>query len=60
MTADVGDHAVTLRVADSGGLIDTQSFTITVAYINDAPTFTSTPVTDRHAGRALHLRRHGR
>jgi len=42
-TADVGDHFVALRVADSGGLTSTQSFTITVAYINDAPTFTSTP-----------------
>jgi hypothetical protein len=29
--ADVGDHAVELRVTDSGGLTDTQTFTITVA-----------------------------
>ncbi len=43
--ADVGDHAVVLHVTDSEGLMDTQSFTITVAYLNDAPFFTSTPVT---------------
>ncbi len=42
--ADVGDHPVVLRVADSGGLTDTQAFTITVANVNDAPTFTSAPV----------------
>jgi hypothetical protein len=41
----VGDHAVELLVTDSGGLTDTQSFTITVANVNDAPEFTSTPVT---------------
>jgi uncharacterized repeat protein (TIGR01451 family) len=44
MTPDVGNHAVTLRVADSGGLSATQTFTITITYINDAPTFTSAPV----------------
>lgn len=43
--ADVGDHGVSIRVFDSGGLSDTQSFSITVAYINDAPIFTSSPVT---------------
>ncbi|MBN1180204.1 MAG: DUF11 domain-containing protein [Anaerolineae bacterium] len=43
--ADVGDHAVVLRVTDSGGLTDTQSFTVTVANVNDAPFFTSAPVT---------------
>ncbi len=42
--ADVGDHAVLLHVEDSGGLTDTQTFTITVANVNDAPEFTSTPV----------------
>ncbi len=42
--ADVGDHAVLLRVTDSGGLTDTQSFTVTVANVNDAPFFTSAPV----------------
>jgi gamma-glutamylcyclotransferase (GGCT)/AIG2-like uncharacterized protein YtfP len=44
-SADVGEHAVALRVADSGGLTDMQSFTITVANINDPPEFTSEPVT---------------
>jgi len=43
--ADLDDHAVVLHVADSGGLIDMQPFTVTVAYFNDAPEFTSTPVT---------------
>ena len=43
--ADVGDHAMSLLVTDAGGLTDTQSFTITVANVNDAPIFTSTPIT---------------
>ena len=43
--ADVGGHPVVLRVSDSGGLTDTQSFTLTVANVNDAPAFTSAPVT---------------
>ena len=43
--ADVGQHSVVLRVTDSGGLTDTQAFTITVSNVNDAPVFTSTPVT---------------
>jgi uncharacterized repeat protein (TIGR01451 family) len=43
--AHVGDHAVTLQVADVGGLTATQSFTLAVANANDAPVFTSTPVT---------------
>lgn len=42
--ADVGDHPVALRVADSSGLSDMQAFTITVANVNDAPFFTSAPV----------------
>jgi PKD repeat protein len=41
--ADVGEHPVVLQVTDSGGLTDTQAFTITVANVNDPPTFTSTP-----------------
>jgi len=48
--SDVGDHAVVLRVTDSGGLEDTQAFTITVANVNDAPFFTSTPVTSAKPG----------
>ncbi len=43
--ADVGEHAVVLQVTDSGGLSDTQAFTVTVANVNDAPSFTSAPVT---------------
>lgn len=42
---DVGDHVVSLTVADPGGLSDAQDFTITVANVNDAPVFGSTPVT---------------
>ena len=41
---DVGPNGVDLQVSD-GTLTDTQSFTITVANINDPPSFTSTPVT---------------
>ena len=37
----VGDHAVTVRVQDTEGLYDTQSFLITVANVNDAPEITS-------------------
>jgi hypothetical protein len=45
--AQVGTHSVTLRVTDSGSPAQfaTQAFTITVGDVNDAPTFTSTPVT---------------
>ncbi len=42
--ADVGQHPVVLRVVDRSGLSDTQSFTITVANVNDAPYFASAPV----------------
>ena len=49
-SADVGDHAVVLQVEDTGGLTDTQSFTITVAYVNDAPFFFSTPITTATQG----------
>ncbi len=38
--AQVGDHAVVLRVNDGTVDVD-QSFTITVANTNDAPTITS-------------------
>jgi hypothetical protein len=40
---DVGANTVTLKVSD-GTLTATQTFTITVADVNDAPTFTSAPV----------------
>ncbi len=42
--ADVGEHAITLRVTDAGGLTDTQTFTIRVANVNDAPAFASAPI----------------
>lgn len=41
---DVGTHDVTLSVSDGTSTV-TQTFTITVADVNDAPSFTSTPVT---------------
>ncbi|MBT8401662.1 MAG: tandem-95 repeat protein, partial [Rhodothermia bacterium] len=42
--SNVGSHPVVLRVSD-GTLTDEQSFSVVVANVNDAPTFTSTPVT---------------
>ena len=53
---DAGDHAVVLHVADSLGAVDTQAFTITVAYLNDAPFFTSTAVTTATQVSCLYLR----
>ena len=38
--AEVGDHSVSLEVSD-GSLTATQSFTLTVSNVNDAPVFTS-------------------
>ncbi|MGI2168375.1 Ig-like domain-containing protein, partial [Shewanella oncorhynchi] len=43
--ADVGSHAVLLRVTDTDGLTAEQSFSITVTNINDAPTISSTGIT---------------
>ncbi|MCG9965805.1 Ig-like domain-containing protein [Shewanella cutis] len=43
--ANVGSHAVVLRVTDVDGLSAEQSFTIVVANVNDAPTITSTAIT---------------
>ncbi|MBC8233690.1 putative Ig domain-containing protein [bacterium] len=43
--AQVGDNPVSVRVEDAGGLFDTQSFTVTVANVNEAPSITSTAVT---------------
>ena len=42
---DVGVNSVELEVEDAGMLSDTQSFDITVAGINGAPSFTSSPLT---------------
>ncbi len=41
--AEVGSHPVTLRVTDQAGAFAEQSFTLTVANVNDPPVFTSTP-----------------
>ncbi|MDT3307458.1 Ig-like domain-containing protein [Shewanella vaxholmensis] len=43
--ADVGSHAVTLKVTDTDGLTAEQSFSITVTNVNDAPVATSLTVT---------------
>ncbi len=42
---DVGEHTIVLTATDNSGLVNTQMFTVTVANVNDAPDFTSTPVT---------------
>jgi hypothetical protein len=42
--AQVGNHNVVLRVSD-GSLFTEQAFVLNVANVNDAPTFTSTPIT---------------
>jgi hypothetical protein len=42
----VGDNSVSVEVFDGMGEKDSQSFTVTVANINDPPTFTSQPVTE--------------
>ena len=42
---DVGNHSVVLKATDNSGAVDTQSFTLTVDNVNDAPTITSTAVT---------------
>ena len=49
---EVGQHDVTLQVSDDEGLTATQSFTITVGGVNEAPAFTSTPVTSIGEGEA--------
>jgi hypothetical protein len=43
--AQVGDNAVVVQVQDQAPATDTQSFTITVANVNDPPNITSTPDT---------------
>ena len=50
--AQVGNHSVVLTATDSGGAVDTQSFTITVSNVNDAPTVTSTALTSITEGSA--------
>lgn len=41
----VGNHNVTVKVTDFDGLYDIQTYTVTVANVNDAPVITSTEVT---------------
>ena len=43
--SDVGNHPVRLQVVDSLGITATQIFTVVVVNVNDAPNFTSSPVT---------------
>ncbi|MGA1870209.1 MAG: Ig-like domain-containing protein [bacterium] len=49
---EAGDHSVTLRVTDTGGLFATQTFTISVALGpgNHKPLITSTPITTATEG----------
>jgi hypothetical protein len=47
--ADVGPNNVTIRVSDGTLAVD-QPFVITVINVNDAPTFTSTPLTSAQQG----------
>jgi hypothetical protein len=42
---EVGNHAVELKVQDAAGEGETQSFTVAVTNVNDAPTITGTPNT---------------
>ena len=44
--ADVGDHGVVLRVTDGSGAFAVQSFIVTEENTNDAPVFTSEPITE--------------
>ncbi len=41
----VGNHSITVKVVDDHGGSDTQTWTISVTNINDAPNITSSPVT---------------
>ncbi len=45
-----GSHAVTVRVTDSGGLSDDQSFVVAVANVDRAPAITSVAPTDATEG----------
>jgi len=41
--SQAGEHAVTVQVADLNGATDTQSFTLTVTAVNDAPVVSEIP-----------------
>ncbi|GAA5034761.1 hypothetical protein GCM10011506_29140 [Marivirga lumbricoides] len=45
-----GNTSITIKCTDSNGLFITESFDIIVAPVQDAPTFTSTPVTEVNQG----------
>ncbi|MEP2788819.1 MAG: putative Ig domain-containing protein, partial [Kangiellaceae bacterium] len=47
---DVGNHAINIVVTDSGGLTDTEDFTLNIVNVNDAPLITSTDVTNANEG----------
>ncbi|MDM8524924.1 Ig-like domain-containing protein [Desulfococcaceae bacterium HSG8] len=47
---DTGHHPVELRVRDASGAAAGQSFSITVTNVNDAPAFTSEPLTLTNEG----------
>jgi RHS repeat-associated protein len=55
-SAQVGALSVVLRVSDSAGGIDLQSFTLTVANVNEPPVFVSTPVTSVREDRTYQYR----
>ena len=50
--SDVGTHKVSLYVEDGNGGSDTQTYTLTVTNVNDAPTITSKPPTGATQGKA--------
>jgi hypothetical protein len=43
--SDVGPNSLTVRVTDAGGLYDEATLLVTVANVNDAPSFTGDPIT---------------
>jgi len=43
--SDVGVHALTVRVTDAGGAVDSTSFALTVIEVDDVPTISSSPDT---------------
>ncbi|WP_215734181.1 beta strand repeat-containing protein, partial [Geobacter grbiciae] len=51
-SAQTGNNTITVRVSDSGvpSLWATQSYTLFIAYVNGAPSITSSPVTSAYVG----------
>ncbi len=45
LNPDVGSNSVVLTVTDAAGSTDNQNFTVAVANANDAPAFSSSPIT---------------